>query len=59
MGFFDWGGDKPKDGPLAYIWIYAVSVVSLTLLSMGIFYLFIFKARFKGDSEKNARDSPV
>ncbi|KAH7136283.1 hypothetical protein EDB81DRAFT_902039, partial [Dactylonectria macrodidyma] len=38
MGFFDWNGDEPRDGVQSeYIWIYALAVVALTLLSVGLF----------------------
>lgn len=53
MGFFDWNGDEPRDGgPSEYIWIYAIAVVALTLLSVGLFYIFILRAR-QGQEYRN------
>ncbi|KAH6997410.1 hypothetical protein EDB80DRAFT_897078 [Ilyonectria destructans] len=53
MGFFDWNGDEPRDGgPSGYIWIYAIAVVALTLLSVGLFYIFTLRARH-GQERRN------
>ncbi|KAH6971520.1 hypothetical protein BKA56DRAFT_528243 [Ilyonectria sp. MPI-CAGE-AT-0026] len=53
MGFFDWNGDEPSGGgPSGYIWIYAIAVVALTLLSVGLFYIFSLRARH-GQERRN------
>lgn len=54
MGFFDWNGDEPSGGgPSGYIWIYAIAVVALTLLSVGLFYIFSLRARH-GQERRNS-----
>lgn len=53
MGFFDWNGDEPSGGgPSGYIWIYAIAAVALTLLSVGLFYIFTLRAR-QGQERRN------
>lgn len=39
MGFFKWDGDSGSVS--SYIWIYALTVVVLTLLTVGLWWYFI------------------
>ncbi|CAM1510784.1 Fc.00g082970.m01.CDS01 [Cosmosporella sp. VM-42] len=38
MDFFDWRGEEA-----GYLWVYAVAVAALTLLTVGIFYVYVLR----------------